>query len=124
MKWNLIQTKVLAALLVCLFVGVVGILALMNYSFVHNSQALAGSPAIRPGSILFMPTKNMPPAMAVMPSGEGSRDIRPTPSARDSPSRFVVRSLPISVAAALERLKPCADSHSLRKTYDQQRSRA
>lgn len=41
MKWNLIRTKVLAALAGCLLVGVGGILALMHYSFVHNSRALA-----------------------------------------------------------------------------------
>jgi hypothetical protein len=41
MKWNLIRTKVLAALAACLVVGVGGILALMYYSFVRNSQALA-----------------------------------------------------------------------------------
>jgi HAMP domain-containing protein len=41
MKWNLIRTKVLAALLACLVVGVGGTLALMHYSFARNSQALA-----------------------------------------------------------------------------------
>ena len=41
MRWNLIQTKALAALFVCLIVGVVGIVALMNYSFATNSAALA-----------------------------------------------------------------------------------
>ena len=41
MKWNSIRTKVLAALLACLVAGVGGILALMHYSFEHNSQALA-----------------------------------------------------------------------------------
>ncbi len=41
MKWNLIRTKVLAALLACLVVGVGGILALTSYSFSRNSQALA-----------------------------------------------------------------------------------
>ena len=41
MKWNSIRTKVLAALLGCLVVGVGGILALMHYSFERNSQALA-----------------------------------------------------------------------------------
>jgi HAMP domain-containing protein len=41
MKWNLIRTKVLAALAACLVVGVGGILALMYYSFVRNSRALA-----------------------------------------------------------------------------------
>jgi HAMP domain-containing protein len=41
MKWNSIRTKVLAALLGCLAVGVGGILALMHYSFERNSQALA-----------------------------------------------------------------------------------
>ncbi len=40
MKWNLIQTKVLAALVACLVVGVGGIVALMHYSFERNSQAL------------------------------------------------------------------------------------
>jgi histidine kinase family protein len=40
MKWNLIQTKVLAALAACLVVGVCGIVALMHYSFARNSQAL------------------------------------------------------------------------------------
>ncbi len=41
MKWNLIRTKVLAALVGCLVVGVGGILALMYYSFARNSRALA-----------------------------------------------------------------------------------
>jgi len=41
MKWNSIRTKVLAALLACLVMGVGGILALMRYSFERNSQALA-----------------------------------------------------------------------------------
>jgi len=41
MKWNSIQTKVLAALVACLVLGVGGILALMQYSFARNSQALA-----------------------------------------------------------------------------------
>jgi HAMP domain-containing protein len=41
MKWNLIRTKVLAALVACLVVGVGGILALMHYSFARNSQTLA-----------------------------------------------------------------------------------
>jgi HAMP domain-containing protein len=41
MKWNSIRTKVLAALLGCLVVGVGGIVALMHYSFERNSQVLA-----------------------------------------------------------------------------------
>jgi HAMP domain-containing protein len=41
MKWNSIRTKVLAALLGCLALGVGGILALMHYSFERNSQVLA-----------------------------------------------------------------------------------
>jgi len=41
MKWNSVRTKVLAALLACLVVGVGGILALMRYSFERNSQAMA-----------------------------------------------------------------------------------
>jgi len=41
MRWNSIQTKVLAAVLSCLIVGVGGILVLMHYSFERNSQALA-----------------------------------------------------------------------------------
>jgi hypothetical protein len=41
MKWNLIRTKVLAALVACLVMGVGGILALMHYSFARNSQTLA-----------------------------------------------------------------------------------
>jgi HAMP domain-containing protein len=41
MKWNSIQSKVLAALITCLVVGVCGILGLMQYSFARNSQALA-----------------------------------------------------------------------------------
>ncbi len=39
MKWNLIRTKVLAALVAALIVGVGSIVALMHYSFVRNSQA-------------------------------------------------------------------------------------
>jgi len=42
MNWNLIRTKVLAALLACLIVGVGGTLALMQYTFDRNAQALAG----------------------------------------------------------------------------------
>jgi len=41
MKWNSIRTKVLAALLACLVVGVAGILMLMRYSFERNAQVLA-----------------------------------------------------------------------------------
>jgi len=41
MKWNLIRTKVLAALVACLIVGFGVILALMHYSFARNSQTLA-----------------------------------------------------------------------------------
>jgi len=41
MKWNSIRTKVLSALFACLVLGVVGIVALMRYSFEHNSQVLA-----------------------------------------------------------------------------------
>ena len=41
MKWNLIRTKILIALVACLVLGVGGILLLMDYSFAHNSQALA-----------------------------------------------------------------------------------
>ncbi len=41
MKWNSIRTKVLATLLICLVVGVGGIVALTGYSFERNSQALA-----------------------------------------------------------------------------------
>ena len=41
MKWNLIRTKVLAALVAALIVGIGGIVALMHYSFVRNSQAVA-----------------------------------------------------------------------------------
>jgi HAMP domain-containing protein len=40
MKWNLIRTKVLAAMTACLVLGVGGIVALMHYSFARNSQAL------------------------------------------------------------------------------------
>ena len=42
MKWNSIRTKVLAALMGCLLVSVLGIMGLMRYSFEHNSRALAG----------------------------------------------------------------------------------
>jgi len=41
MKWNSIRTKVLAALVICLVLGVGCILALMYYSFERNSQVLA-----------------------------------------------------------------------------------
>jgi len=41
MKWNSIRTKVLAALVICLVLGVGCILALMRYSFERNSQVLA-----------------------------------------------------------------------------------
>jgi HAMP domain-containing protein len=42
MKWNSIRTKVLATLLGCLALGVLGVVALMHYSFERNSRALAG----------------------------------------------------------------------------------
>jgi methyl-accepting chemotaxis protein len=41
MRWNSIRTKVAAALVVCLVVGLTGILVLMRYSFEHSSQVLA-----------------------------------------------------------------------------------
>lgn len=41
MKWNSIRTKVLATMAACLISGVGGTLALLNYSFVQNSQAIA-----------------------------------------------------------------------------------
>jgi len=41
MQWNSIRTKILAALIACLLLGLAGILALMNYSFERNSQILA-----------------------------------------------------------------------------------
>jgi hypothetical protein len=41
MKWNLIRTKVIAAMFVSLVLGVVGTVALMQYSFSRNSEALA-----------------------------------------------------------------------------------
>ncbi len=41
MHWNSIRTKILAALIACLLLGLGGILALMNYSFERNSQILA-----------------------------------------------------------------------------------
>lgn len=41
MKWNSIKTKVSAALIACLLLGVCGMLALMHYSFERNSQVLA-----------------------------------------------------------------------------------
>lgn len=41
MQWNSIRTKVAAALVVCLIVGATGIVALMRFSFEHNSQVLA-----------------------------------------------------------------------------------
>ena len=41
MKWNSIRTKVLAALVICLVLGVGCILALMYFSFERNSQVLA-----------------------------------------------------------------------------------
>lgn len=41
MQWNSIRTKILAALIACLLIGLAGILALMNYSFERNSQILA-----------------------------------------------------------------------------------
>lgn len=41
MKWNSIRTKVVAALAACLLFGIGGTLALLQYSFARNSQALA-----------------------------------------------------------------------------------
>ncbi len=41
MQWNSIRTKILAALIACLVLGVGGILALMHYSFERNSHILA-----------------------------------------------------------------------------------
>jgi HAMP domain-containing protein len=52
MKWNLIRTKVLAVLVGCLMVGVGGIVALMYYSFVRNSQAW-GSESVTGAQKLF-----------------------------------------------------------------------
>jgi HAMP domain-containing protein len=52
MKWNLIQTKVLAAMVSCLLLGVGGIVALMHYSFARNSQAL-GTESVAGAQKLF-----------------------------------------------------------------------
>jgi hypothetical protein len=52
MRWNLIRTKVLAALAVCLVVGVGGILVLMHFSFARNSQAL-GTESVSGAQKLF-----------------------------------------------------------------------
>lgn len=52
MKLNLIRTKVLAAMLTCLLLGVVGIVALMHYSFARNSQAL-GTDSVTGAQKLF-----------------------------------------------------------------------
>jgi HAMP domain-containing protein len=52
MRWNLIRTKVLAALAVCLVVGVGGIVVLMHYSFARNSQAL-GAESVNGAQKLF-----------------------------------------------------------------------
>jgi len=41
MQWNSIRFKLLAALAVCLVLGIGGILAVMHYSFERNSQVLA-----------------------------------------------------------------------------------
>lgn len=41
MKWNSIRAKVLALMVICLAVGVGGIVVLMRYSFERNSQVLA-----------------------------------------------------------------------------------
>ncbi|MGB7436797.1 MAG: cache domain-containing protein [Candidatus Acidiferrum sp.] len=41
MRWNSIRTKVLAALLACLVLGLAGIVALNHYSFERNSRILA-----------------------------------------------------------------------------------
>lgn len=41
MKWNSIRTKVLSALAACLILGVAGTLALLQYSFGRNAEALA-----------------------------------------------------------------------------------
>jgi HAMP domain-containing protein len=52
MKWNLIRTKVLAAMVGCLLVGVGGILALMHFSFARNSQTL-GAESVNGAQKLF-----------------------------------------------------------------------
>lgn len=52
MKWNSIKTKVSAALIACLLVGVSGILALMHYSFERNASAL-GQESINGAQRLF-----------------------------------------------------------------------
>jgi HAMP domain-containing protein len=52
MKWNLIRTKVLGALVACLLVGVGGILGLMHYSFARNSEAL-GNESVTSAQKLF-----------------------------------------------------------------------
>lgn len=41
MKWNSIRTKVLFAIVGCLILGVGGTVALLQYSFARNSEALA-----------------------------------------------------------------------------------
>jgi HAMP domain-containing protein len=52
MKWNLIRTKVLAAMVGCLLVGVGGILVLMHFSFARNSQTL-GVESVKGAQKLF-----------------------------------------------------------------------
>lgn len=52
MRWNLIRTKVLAAMAACLVVGVGGIVVLMHYSFARNSQAL-GAESVSGAQKLF-----------------------------------------------------------------------
>jgi sensor histidine kinase regulating citrate/malate metabolism len=53
MKLNLIRTKVLLALIVCLVIGVSGIVALMQYSFTRNAEALAAE-SVTGAQRLFM----------------------------------------------------------------------
>jgi HAMP domain-containing protein len=52
MKWNLIRTKVLAAMVGCLLLGVGGILSLMHFSFARNSQTL-GAESVNGAQKLF-----------------------------------------------------------------------
>jgi len=53
MKLNLIRTKVLLALIACLVIGVAGIVALMQYSFTRNADALAAE-SVTAAQRLFM----------------------------------------------------------------------
>jgi ABC-type sugar transport system permease subunit len=95
MKWTLIRTKVLAALVGCLVVGVGGILALMHYSFTRNSQALAVE-SVSSAQKLFtiLEAREISKMTAVGDTLAVNREVRDAFSARDR-SRLIELTAPL-----------------------------